>query len=326
MKWLRLYDEILDDPKVQMLPGELFKFWINLMALANRCAVRGRIEDTPEQIGWKFRLAPDLARTYMDELIQVGLVDEIDEGTVTPHNWNERQYKSDDATARSRDWRGRSNVASNNVDDNAILHATLQPDVSNVSLSVNSVNLESGKRESAERGKPQAPGQAEIPPQVQADIQLQNYLLEQAATLMARERLVVAQKRKLQEWFTQHKRALTREVIDQGIDAAATYTEGDSLNYLLAVMQRCIDDPMAGKPTRTNGKARDSGPDLKGKVPPNGYSWEHDAAGNWRAHEWSAETQSYPYGCETKQEALDITARKRQEYILERERGKGAAA
>ena len=35
--WFRAYNEALDDPKVQRLPGELFKTWFNLLCVASRC-------------------------------------------------------------------------------------------------------------------------------------------------------------------------------------------------------------------------------------------------------------------------------------------------
>lgn len=35
-RWFRFYDEALDDPKVQRLPGEDFKAWVNMLALASK--------------------------------------------------------------------------------------------------------------------------------------------------------------------------------------------------------------------------------------------------------------------------------------------------
>lgn len=77
---------------------------------------------------------------------------------------------------------------------------------------------------------------------------------------------------------------------------------------------------------RSNGKARDSTPNLTGPIPPQNYSWDKDAKGHWKPHEWSEDTQSYPYGCATVGEALNITAERRQEYIRRRETGKGRGA
>jgi hypothetical protein len=36
MKWLRLYSDVGSDPKVQRLPGDKFKAWINLLCVASQ--------------------------------------------------------------------------------------------------------------------------------------------------------------------------------------------------------------------------------------------------------------------------------------------------
>jgi hypothetical protein len=36
MKWLRLYSDVVSDPKVQRLPGEKFKAWVNLLCVASQ--------------------------------------------------------------------------------------------------------------------------------------------------------------------------------------------------------------------------------------------------------------------------------------------------
>ena len=41
MKWFRFYHDAIDDPKVQRLPGDVFKFWVNLLCLASRSNERG---------------------------------------------------------------------------------------------------------------------------------------------------------------------------------------------------------------------------------------------------------------------------------------------
>jgi hypothetical protein len=34
--WFRFYDDTISDPKVQLLSDNLFKFWINILCLANK--------------------------------------------------------------------------------------------------------------------------------------------------------------------------------------------------------------------------------------------------------------------------------------------------
>jgi hypothetical protein len=33
-QWLRLYTDLINDPKVQLLPAEDFKGWINILCIA----------------------------------------------------------------------------------------------------------------------------------------------------------------------------------------------------------------------------------------------------------------------------------------------------
>ena len=35
-KWFRLYNDVINDPKVQRLDGETFKAWINILCLASK--------------------------------------------------------------------------------------------------------------------------------------------------------------------------------------------------------------------------------------------------------------------------------------------------
>lgn len=103
MKWLRLYDDVLDDPKVQRLPAHLFKAWINLLCLANKSDERGTLPCT-EDIAFRLRLKPSEAERIMDALEQAGLMERAETGW-QPHQWENRQRRSDDVAERVRTWR-----------------------------------------------------------------------------------------------------------------------------------------------------------------------------------------------------------------------------
>lgn len=104
MKWFRYYTEALNDPKVQRLPGKLFKFWVNVLCLAR---MNDGILPELEEIGFALRLRPHTTEAMLDDLIDRGLLDTS--GTeVSPHNWEGRQYKSDDVTERVREHRIRA--------------------------------------------------------------------------------------------------------------------------------------------------------------------------------------------------------------------------
>jgi hypothetical protein len=103
-RWFRMYDEVLDDPKVQRLSGEDFKTWVNLLCLASRND--GRLPDI-EDIGFALRLDAKRAKAAVGRLCSAGLIATDDDG-FAPHKWNDRQYKSDVSTGRVKRFRERS--------------------------------------------------------------------------------------------------------------------------------------------------------------------------------------------------------------------------
>ena len=104
--WFRLYDEVADDPKVQSLPAEDFKGWINLLCIANRND--GRLPSI-EAIAFGLRMDVIGARSLVDRLAIGGLIDKVKGGPIgwyiAPHAWDKRQYKSDTSTERVKRFR-----------------------------------------------------------------------------------------------------------------------------------------------------------------------------------------------------------------------------
>jgi hypothetical protein len=97
-RWFRIYDSALDDPKVQRLPPALFKTWINLLCVASRND--GRLPKVCD-IAFLLRMDEKATALAMASLLSAGLIDKDEKGYF-PHNWNARQYKSDDVTGRVR--------------------------------------------------------------------------------------------------------------------------------------------------------------------------------------------------------------------------------
>lgn len=117
MKWFRYYSESAQDGKVQRLPAALFRYWVNILALANEGKPRGRLPGMGDIAFWLHVSIPK-AEKIITELIDRELIDQVDSRLV-PHNWDERQPSSDNVAARVKRYRDRaSNVTCNNPEQN----------------------------------------------------------------------------------------------------------------------------------------------------------------------------------------------------------------
>jgi len=102
--WFRFYFESLNDPKVQNLSASGFRLWVNALCLAGYNG--GRIRNLKDfQFGLRFR-RKKLAEKAIETLVSAGLFEVNGDGWV-PHNWDERQYKSDTSTERVKRFRKR---------------------------------------------------------------------------------------------------------------------------------------------------------------------------------------------------------------------------
>jgi len=107
MPWFRFYTEALDDPKVQRLPGDLFKSWVNILCIASESVERGTLP-TLEDIAFRLRLDEQKAEDAIRGLMRAKLIDEDEDGAWHIHGWAARQPKSDqDGTANERKRRQR---------------------------------------------------------------------------------------------------------------------------------------------------------------------------------------------------------------------------
>ena len=102
-RWFRVYDDLIDDPKVQRLDPALFKALMNVWCLAS---ANGGVLPSIDEIAFKLRMKPEKAQRVLDELREAGLVDDDEKGA-RPHNWNERQFRSDVSTSRVKRFRER---------------------------------------------------------------------------------------------------------------------------------------------------------------------------------------------------------------------------
>lgn len=117
MEWLRLYHSLTDNQKVQSLPGNDFKFWVNLLVLASKNTPRGTLPPV-EKIAFALRQRIDHVELALSKQLTYGLV-EKKLGLFYMHDWDVYQYESDDVNKRVSRFRN----AKTNVHET--LHETL---------------------------------------------------------------------------------------------------------------------------------------------------------------------------------------------------------
>lgn len=120
-RWFRVYETMVDDPKMQRLSAELFRLTVNLWCIASKNG--GRLPSLGD-MAFTLRLRTDRLQKMLNELKACELID--GDEVMEPHNWNKRQYKSDvtDPTAADRQQRCRDKRR--NADRNEDRNATVQ--------------------------------------------------------------------------------------------------------------------------------------------------------------------------------------------------------
>ena len=98
-RWFRFYGEALNDHKVQSLTPDLFKTWVNLLCAAS---LNDGVLPTAERLSFELRVSAHEMQSRLDELILLGLLDIRKDKRLEPHNWEKRQWKSDDSKERVR--------------------------------------------------------------------------------------------------------------------------------------------------------------------------------------------------------------------------------
>lgn len=86
--WFRFYAEVLNDPKIQILPITMKWRWVELLCLASQAD--GCLPSLKE-VSFALRLSEAKTKTILDSLVDAGLFDRT-EDCLRPHNWDGRQY------------------------------------------------------------------------------------------------------------------------------------------------------------------------------------------------------------------------------------------
>jgi hypothetical protein len=118
--WFRLYIEVIEDRKLRRLPPAQRWVWIALLCAARKSPVAGIFLLSENVPGTLDDLADIAAIPLKDVQEAVAVFQQqdmvsVEGGVLVVTHWKERQFESDDSTARWRRWRDKhkSNVGAN---------------------------------------------------------------------------------------------------------------------------------------------------------------------------------------------------------------------
>ena len=112
MKWLRLWTDLLDDPKIKGLTDLEFRVFVCLLCFASECEKNGNIPHSLDDISWRLRLQKsDLEPVILSLKTQKILIQNTN--GIKFKNWKKRQPKSDNVLERVKKFRQKRNVTRN---------------------------------------------------------------------------------------------------------------------------------------------------------------------------------------------------------------------
>jgi hypothetical protein len=117
--WWRAYDDAIDNPKLLKLSDSMHRAWFTLQCIASSNG--GALPPTGD-IAVRLRLKPAKVAEWITKLVQAKLMDN-ENGVFRPHNWDDRQFKTDGSdptnSKRQKRFRERHRNGSNGVTVNA---------------------------------------------------------------------------------------------------------------------------------------------------------------------------------------------------------------
>ena len=96
-RWFRVYDAVLDSPKVQRLSDRAFRAWFNILCIA--CRHDGHLPRIGD-LSFHLRMSERDTKNVTLELVAAGLLDADHAGNMQPHDWALMQFQSDRSTDR----------------------------------------------------------------------------------------------------------------------------------------------------------------------------------------------------------------------------------
>ncbi len=103
MEWLRLYHDLIDDPKMLELSDGEFRHFITLLCYAGECNADGEIPFPLKNIAWRVRIDEYALRTTVEHLSNghIHILEATKKG-IRFLNWWKRQRKSDDKAVQKK--------------------------------------------------------------------------------------------------------------------------------------------------------------------------------------------------------------------------------
>jgi hypothetical protein len=96
--WYRMYNSAVTDPKVRSLSNADIGLWTLLLCLASEQEPRGTLPSV-KHMARHLRCTPTEVLDLLGRLVEADLMEEH-EGGYRPHNWDSRQFASDNSTPR----------------------------------------------------------------------------------------------------------------------------------------------------------------------------------------------------------------------------------
>ncbi|MBE0699670.1 MAG: hypothetical protein IH586_22320 [Anaerolineaceae bacterium] len=98
--WIKLYHELLDDPKMALLPDRLWRRTIELFLLAGKVNKNGLLPETAE-VAWMLRCKSDEIQLDMDQIAMAGIIYKVDDGWMVA-KFEERQAPVPDKVRKQK--------------------------------------------------------------------------------------------------------------------------------------------------------------------------------------------------------------------------------
>lgn len=103
--WIKLYHELLDDPKMGMMPDKLWRRTIEIFLLAGEYDQAGLLPPL-DQVAWRLRITKEECNDTLQELQRLEIISRNDDGQYIVTNFAKRQEAST-STERSKHFRQR---------------------------------------------------------------------------------------------------------------------------------------------------------------------------------------------------------------------------